>query len=194
MGAGAHPVARAAVALLVDVEPVLRPGRKAGDLHLHQHLAAALGEGDRAGHLAVLGRLQLGGCLRTGLPQSNSGSRQSGRHRERNHALLHFVAPPPKKRPKPGRRISTLPCSLLLCCCLRGCGGTAAVKKNARSPGGESLPYPPRYFLAAAVFGAAAAAFGSCIFLYFSAVRSWYFVSSSASFLAASAAFAAFAA
>src|SRR6266581_6581524 len=62
--AGAHAVARAAIALLVDVEAVLLPGLEATDVRHELDLVALLGEGRRALYAAVLVRLQRGPCGR----------------------------------------------------------------------------------------------------------------------------------
>src|SRR5207247_9406088 len=58
MPSRAHAVARAAIALLVDVEAVLLPGLEAADIRNELDLVALLGEGGRAFYAAVLVRLQ----------------------------------------------------------------------------------------------------------------------------------------
>ena len=57
--AGAHAVARAAVALLMQMKTV-RAGRQAGHARFHMDLVALGRELDRAGHVVALGRFQRG--------------------------------------------------------------------------------------------------------------------------------------
>src|SRR3989454_7191443 len=58
---GAHAVARAAVAGLVDVKAVLASRRETGNLRDHKYFVAYLAEGRLAGCIAALGGLQGGG-------------------------------------------------------------------------------------------------------------------------------------
>src|SRR6185436_11386875 len=93
---GAHAIAGAAIAGLVDVETVLLPGAKTGDLAGDADLVAGLGELDRTGCLVALGGLQAGGGARTSADAQHAaaGSQRSDQDQQKPvQPVSHFFLP-----------------------------------------------------------------------------------------------------
>src|SRR4026207_169010 len=90
---GAHAVARAAVAGLVNVEAELAIGRKAGDPGVDAHFAADLHEAHAAAHRTTLGWLEIRGRSRPAAghalgPAQQCRHRKTCRNREKFHGSL----------------------------------------------------------------------------------------------------------
>ena len=92
MPLGAHAVARAAVARVVDVEAVLAPRREAAHVGHYAHLVADLVEVRRSRGLVALGGLQIRrGARRVGGHALAAGERRRGQHEQRSFHFLRSI-------------------------------------------------------------------------------------------------------
>src|SRR6185503_4822829 len=116
--AGAHAIARAAVALLVHVEAVLRAGLQARYVRIHAHGVAVLGEGDLAARLVALGGVEVGDRRRTPADAHLRATCHCEACARRENGPVHGAAglrtssrrtswalPSSSRRPSPARRL-----------------------------------------------------------------------------------------